>query len=145
MKNSTTYGKRSKAALALTLGLSLFGGMSVSWVEHAVAQSAAERVSLVLPSIFQLTPGDEAVLPIQLKPASAVPRRAIVLVRGLPSTVTLSEGRLFESGVWGVPAADIGKVKMSAHHPEPGRNDVSRFPGFPQRHFGSRESPFPPR
>jgi hypothetical protein len=121
----THHGRRRKAALSLAFGLSLFSVGSVAGIEKAAAQSSAEAISLIVPSAFQLVPGVEAILPLQIKAAAALPRRAIVLVRGLPTSVTLSEGRLFESGVWGIPAADVAKVKMSADDAVPGRNEVN--------------------
>jgi hypothetical protein len=121
----TNHGRRRKAALSLAFGLSLFGAGSAVGIEKAAAQSSAEAISVIVPSAFQLVPGVEAILPLQIKSAAALPRRAIVLVRGLPTSVTLSEGRLFESGVWGIPAADVAKVKMSADDASPGRNEVN--------------------
>jgi hypothetical protein len=94
-------------------------------VGGAMTQARAEAVSVALPPVVQIAPGSETAFAIQVRPAGAVPRRAIVLIRGLPSTVTLSEGRLFESGVWGVPAADIDKLKIVADSGQIERQDIS--------------------
>jgi hypothetical protein len=121
----TTYGKRRSAALFLATGLLLYGAGPITGIGEAGAQTSAEAISLDVPSALQLTPDTPISLPIQLKPAAAVPRRAIVLIRGLPSTVTLSEGRLFESGVWGVPVTDINKARISSVSVSAGRIDVT--------------------
>jgi len=122
----TAGGKQTKAALCVALGLSLIGGVISAGLSSAArAQGAAEALNLSAPPAFQLAPSAETALPIQLTPSSAIPRRAIVLIRGLPSTVALSEGRLFESGVWGVQAADLGRLKISASSASSGRNELS--------------------
>ncbi len=125
MNKFTNHGRRRNAALSLAVGLSLFSAGFVVGIEKTAAQSSAEAISLIAPSAFQLVPGVEAILPLQIKSAGPLPRRAIVLVRGLPSSVTLSDGRLFESGVWGIPAVDVGKVMLSADNASPGRNEVN--------------------
>ena len=38
----------------------------------------------------------------------------MLLIRGLPSTVALTEGRLFESGVWSVKLADLPNLRLVA-------------------------------
>ena len=103
----------------------LFGGVAICGVTGSMAQAAAETLSLVVPSAAQLAPGGETALSIQIVPAAAIPRHAIVLIRGMPSSVTLSGGRLFESGVWGIPAADIGKVKITSVPEAFGWSDVT--------------------
>ena len=116
--------RRRTAWLALAAGLSLIAGTSVVQVGEASAQSRAGEVSVVAPRALQLAPGSEAPLGIQVGPGGALPRRAILLIRGLPSSVALSEGRLFESGVWGVAAADLGRVKINTSSSATGRSDL---------------------
>jgi hypothetical protein len=111
--------------LSLAIGLSVFTAGVTGSIVEAAAQASAETLSLTVPPAFQLVPGVETPLPIQIKPSGTMPRRAIVLIRGLPSTVTLSDGRLFESGVWGVPAADLAKVKMLSSETPAGRTPVT--------------------
>lgn len=124
VKHPRKIGWPSKATLSLAIGLALLGGASVCGSVQVMAQATNEALTLVVPSAAKLAPNGEIALPIQVTPAGALPRRAIVLIRGLPSTVTLSEGRLFESGVWGVPATDIDKVKMISMSTAVGRSDV---------------------
>jgi hypothetical protein len=125
VKYSAMTGQQAWVALCVALGTSLISGGIAGFSGEAIAQSRAERISLALPAVIQITPGAEASFSIQIKPANAVPRRAIVLIRGLPSTVTLSEGRLFESGVWGVPAADIDKLKIVSDSGQIESQDIS--------------------
>ena len=38
----------------------------------------------------------------------------MLLIRGLPSTVALTEGRLFQSGVWSVKLSDLPNLRIVA-------------------------------
>jgi TPR repeat protein len=118
MTISTIKGPR-QATLSLVIGLSMIGASS--WVCNA----RAEGLSLTVPPAFQVAPGGEAPLAIQISPAASLPGKAILLIRGLPSTTSLSEGRLFESGVWGVPASGAVRLTVSTASGAKGRNDLS--------------------
>jgi TPR repeat protein len=122
MISSATKGQ-SGAMLSLA-GLALIGILSIASAPRAAAETSAEQLVVDAPAAFQIAPGGEVALPIQLTPSAAVPRRAIVLIRGLPAAATLSEGRLFESGVWGVAAGDLGRLKISAATGANGRNEL---------------------
>ncbi len=122
---SSALPRRRKAAISLAFGLCLSSLPAVLTIEEAGAQARSEALTVVVPSALQVAPGAEAPLAIQIAPGTAVPRRAIVLIRGLPSTVALSEGRLFESGVWGIAAADLSRVKISTSTSATGRSDLS--------------------
>lgn len=125
VKHSAMTGRRVRLALCVALGTSLVSGAIAGFTGEAMAQAGADTLSVAMPPVVQITPGAESSLAIQIKPAAALPRRAIVLIRGLPNTVTLSEGRLFESGVWGVPAADIDKLRIVSDSSPIGRQDIT--------------------
>lgn len=108
-----------QAALTLIMGLSVIGAFSWS------GDAAAEALSLSVPPAFQVAPGGDAPLAIEISPAASVPRKSILLIRGLPATSTLSEGRLFESGVWGIPASGVVELTVSTTPGSRGRNDLS--------------------
>jgi TPR repeat protein len=122
MTMSAIKGPR-QAALSLVIGLSVL--TASSWSGDAAAQARAEAFSLAVPPAFQVAPGGDAPLAIQISPAASVPRKAILLIRGLPSTSTLSDGRLFESGVWGVPASGNVELTVTTTPGAKGRNDLS--------------------
>jgi TPR repeat protein len=122
MSMSAIKGPR-QAALSLVIGLSVIAASS--WSNDAVAQARAEAFSLAVPPAFQVAPGGDAPLAIQISPAASVPRKAILLIRGLPSTSTLSDGRLFESGVWGVPASGNVELTITTTPGARGRNDLT--------------------
>ena len=56
----------------------------------------------------------ETPLAIRLGLATALPKQTMILISGLTSAFSLTEGRLFDSGVWVVPAAELPRVKVMA-------------------------------
>jgi hypothetical protein len=78
----------------------------------AVAQSRSQTIEIRIPPAIQVPPATESALSIDLLPRPAIPDRAILLIKGLPSTISLSHGRLFESGAWAVPVAHIGELRL---------------------------------
>lgn len=121
--NSLAVGDR--AALSLLIGLFLLGSAPLTGIGEAAAQSPSETLSLVIPSVMRVEPGTETLLPIQITPSGAAPRRAMVLIRGLPQTIALSGGRLFESGVWSVPVGDLNGLRIFLPVGARGQNDLS--------------------
>jgi hypothetical protein len=78
----------------------------------ANAQTQSQSVEIVIPASIRVPTATESALRIDLSPRSAIPDRSILLIKGLPSTISLSHGRLFESGVWAVPVAQLGDLRL---------------------------------
>lgn len=119
------YHWRRKLAFSFAIVLSCGAGQVFVPFPHASAQSRAEAISIIVPPALEIAPSSETQLPIQILPGNAVPRRSIVLIKGLPSTMTLSGGRLFESGVWGIASTDIGVIKVASSSAATGRSDLT--------------------
>jgi TPR repeat protein len=115
---------RGKAAPSLMLGLLMAAGQAF-WAPAAQAQGRSEALVLMVSPAIALAPSSQVPLSIELAPAAAVPPRAIVLIKGLPATISLSEGRLFESGVWAVAAAHAGPLTITASSVAAGRSDLT--------------------
>ena len=112
-----TLSKSSKARLqalvlsfatALTVGISIIGG------DDALAQSQRPALVIDAPSIFEFETDKISPMSIVIQPEKAAPQRAMLLIRGLPSTVALTEGRLFPSGVWSVKLSDLPNLRVVA-------------------------------
>jgi hypothetical protein len=73
----------------------------------ALSQTRANPLVIAVPGVFEAEAASETPLPIRVMPEAAVPKQAIVLIRGLPPTVALSEGRLFQSGIWALRINDL--------------------------------------
>ncbi len=78
------------------------------------SRGAAQQLNISVPRVIEVEASTETPLPIRIKPESAVPKRAMLLIRGLPSTVALSEGRLFSSGVWAIRVTDLPRLKLAS-------------------------------
>ncbi len=115
---------RGQAALVFALSFPM-AATPVILSFDVEAQARSEALEITAPSTFLVPPSSEMVLPIQVAPAFAIPPRAIVLIRGLPSTIALSEGRLFESGVWAVGASALSQLKITSSSVAAGRNNLS--------------------
>jgi hypothetical protein len=80
---------------------------------QAIAQTPpATRIPL--SEIITIPHGTESALPIALGPSADIPKRAMVLIEGVPGSFQTTGGRIFESGVWGVPAAELPKARLTA-------------------------------
>lgn len=71
----------------------------------AAAQSASTQMEIVIPETFEIYTGENTPLPLRLKSQSALAVEANIMIKGLPERVSLSEGKRFQSGIWGVNAA----------------------------------------
>ena len=118
------YQCRRRVAFWLTLSLVPMSIVPVVLPVRVGAQARSEPLALLVPPTFVVSPSSENSLPIRVTPGTAIPQRAIVLIRGLPPTIALSEGRLFESGVWAVAAANLGQLKITSSSVSVGHNDL---------------------
>lgn len=91
----------------------------------ACLTSAVEaRPVIVTPPEVSAAPSSTAALSIRVDADEPIPARAMLLVRGIPATVKLSEGRLFGPGVWVVPLNGLSRLQL--HTPaNTGRADLT--------------------
>lgn len=66
-----------------------------------------------VPPLVYVKSGNETSLPIQIESDEGELDRIWVLLRGVPSNVTLSEGRLFPSGTWVIKASSISDALIT--------------------------------
>jgi hypothetical protein len=78
------------------------------------AQVRIEPLAIKIQPSIRLDSATEAPLTIGITPETSIPKQAMLLIRGLPSSVTLAGGRLFDSGVWGVRIADLPRLRIAA-------------------------------
>jgi hypothetical protein len=79
---------------------------------HASAQGRKSSSALIVSSQLRLTPGKESKLDISIAPEQPIPPRSVIVIRGVPASLRLSEGRPFGPGVWVVPATQVMSVKL---------------------------------
>lgn len=76
------------------------------------ARAAGPEI-VTIPEIW-VTPETEMPLVIMVQSGEPLPPQLMLLVRGLPPEVTLTEGRPFGQGVWVVPLASLGRLRLRA-------------------------------
>jgi hypothetical protein len=103
----------------LALALAVAAGMA----EPAQAQRGEPRV-VVAPTIVA-EPASQTSLAIQVGPAAALPRNSFVRLRGLPASVSLTEGHLIAPGAWAVPLFALTTLKAIVPAGVSGRSDIT--------------------
>lgn len=106
-------GRARLKALVLVFAAPLAAGIAATGSNSALAQSQKAQLQIDAPSIFEFETSKIVPMHIAIFPAKSVPQRAMLLIRGLPSTVTLTEGRKFASGVWSVTLADLPNLNVA--------------------------------
>jgi hypothetical protein len=95
----------------------IWGAMLLLSVGAALGQPVqardAEPTMAVAPEL-PLAAGQESTLEIRITPESAIPSRALIVIRGAPAGVRFSQGRAFGPGVWVIPAAAATSLKLTA-------------------------------
>lgn len=85
------------------------------WLDMGVAaQGRKNAATLIVASQVTLNPGAESPLEVRFAPGDVIPPKAVLIIRGVPSGMSLSEGRVFGTGVWVLPAAQITNLKLRA-------------------------------
>lgn len=87
-------------------------------------QGRPVALEIAAPKDIQIAVGAETALPIAVLPVEAVPRQAMLLLRGLPPAVALSVGRVFDSGVWCLRIADLPALRIMAPSNVVARGDL---------------------
>jgi len=104
---------------ALALGLLLAAGVA----DLAVAQRADEPRISVAPTILA-EPASQAALSIQVGPPGSLPSNTFVRLRGLPSSVSLTEGYAIAPGSWAVPLFGLAALKAIVPAGVSGRSEI---------------------
>jgi TPR repeat protein len=100
------------AVTAAMLGVCGYGDDTFEITTKAQARETAFKI--IAPTSFQIPPNKNVPLPVKISPDSSLPKQAIVLIRGLPSSIALTVGRSFESGVWGVKPSELPKLSVNS-------------------------------
>jgi hypothetical protein len=88
--------------------------LSIGAVLGEPCQARDAEPTLAVAPELPLVPGQESTLDIRITPESAIPPRALIVIRGAPAGVRFSQGRAFGPGVWVIPAAAVTSLKLTA-------------------------------
>ncbi len=91
---------------------------------RGLAQDQGNPVVSVAP-VIQAQSAVTTALPIQVSPASRIPRQAFLRIRGLPPTVALSEGHSIAVGAWAVPLAALPRLRMDVPAGSEGKSEIT--------------------
>ena len=100
--------------LALSLAMAPAAHSVNAFAQADQRAQASPSVRADDSSVFNLTPNVETVLPIRFASGAALPKQSAVLIQGIPKTLALNEGRMFDSGVWYVPVGSLPTLKILA-------------------------------
>lgn len=112
------FSKRWRAFALLCLA-----GLIAAASPQAQAKSGAP--SIEVPPEIKVAPAVVTRLQIKINLAENAPPQTILVVRGLPARVMLSEGRLFSAGVWAVPLTATGKLEIAPATGTSGTSELS--------------------
>lgn len=90
----------------------------------AAAGGRQNAPSIDVPRRIQVSPAVVEHLQVRLNLPEGSPPHTMLVVRGLPPRVMLSEGRLFSNGVWIVPLTAASKLEIA---PATGTNGTSEL------------------
>jgi hypothetical protein len=105
-------------AAALVLAIVLAAGLG----DWAAAQGDGPRI-VVAPTILA-EPATQAALSIQVGPPAALPSNSFVRLRGLPASVSLTEGHAIAPGSWAVPLFGLPSLKAIVPAGVTGRAEI---------------------
>ena len=93
-------------------------------------EQVVEKPGVVVPKINVASAnyvelGSPWPMPIEISPKSAVPSRSVLHLRGLPPTVTLSEGSRVSADTWVVPIASLPNLDLVAAYGAKGKSEIS--------------------
>jgi outer membrane biosynthesis protein TonB len=90
-----------------------------------VTATAEQRAKIETLSLFVAEPGSTAELEVRVGPPEAMPKNAYIRIRGLPATASLSDGFVVTAGVWSVPLAALGTLRVTLPKGVSGRSELT--------------------
>jgi hypothetical protein len=97
----------------LVVWLCSVSAVFLSMFAPGITKSGIARDALIkVPDLIQIESGVESPFPIEVTLKDGEASRAIVLIRGIPTSASLTEGRLFPSGAWVVKPSSFREVRL---------------------------------
>lgn len=85
----------------------------------------AEGPSITVPPTIVAEPASQTTLTIQVGPPERLPANSFVRLRGLPASVSLTEGHAISPGLWAVPIVGLSTLKAIVPAGVSGRTEVT--------------------
>ena len=94
----------------------------------ALAQPAGltlpDAPRIAVPPSIQAEPASQASLQIQVGPTGALPSNSFIRLRGLPASVSLTEGHAIAPGSWAIPLFVLPSLKANVPAGISGRSEI---------------------
>ena len=84
----------------------------------------SDSLSIAVPPTIVAEPASQTNLPIVVGPAGRLPANSFVRVRGLPSSVSLTEGHAIAPGSWAIPIIGLANLKAVVPAGVSGRSEI---------------------
>jgi hypothetical protein len=109
--------------LGLGLAIAVLGTWAAWQPGNVLAQRADQPRVTVAPTIVA-EPASQALLPIEVGPAASLPANSFVRVRGLPLSVSLTDGHAIAPGSWAIPLFGLPLLKANVPAGVSGRTEI---------------------
>lgn len=113
-------GRGARATLAALLALAVV----VPGVSRGLAQDQGQPSVSIAP-VIEARAAATTPLPIRVAPAGLISRQAFLRIRGLPSTIALSDGHSIAVGVWAVPLAVLPRLRIDVPTGSEGKTEIT--------------------
>jgi hypothetical protein len=111
---------RARPRLAGSAALFLACALSA----HPGAAQRSETPTVAVPPTIVAEPASQTSLTITVGPAGRLPANSFVRVRGLPSSVSLTEGHAIAPGSWAIPLVGLANLKAIVPAGVSGRSEI---------------------
>lgn len=88
----------------------------------------ADDPRITVAAIVPAEPASQVPLQIQVGPPNALPKKSFIRLRGLPASVSLTEGHAIAPGSWAVPLFGLPSLKRWTARPSPRAAQRWRWP-----------------
>ena len=107
------------AAVALVLA-----ALGILCGSQPAAAQRSDGLSITVPPTIVAEPASQTALSIRVGPPERLPSNSFVRLRGLPASVSLTEGHAISPGLWAVPLVALGSLKAIVPAGITGRTEV---------------------
>jgi hypothetical protein len=115
--------RRAIESRTLVVALAALFLVSVLLANPGAAQRG-DTPSIAVPPTIVAEPASQTNLPITVGPAGRLPANSFVRVRGLPSSVSLTEGHAIAPGSWAIPLVGLANLKAIVPAGVSGRSEI---------------------
>lgn len=110
---SRHQGRGRVQANRLGMVLGVLGAVLGALCQPAAAQTGPNVPVIIVANEIQVPQASVSRMQVAVNAPRGLPVGAMLVFRGLPERVMLSEGRKFNAGVWAVPVVNVGRLEIA--------------------------------